>query len=87
MSDKEKIFADGFSFKTRPNQPDFVVGRMSIKLEDALPFLKENAKNGWVNLNINIARSGNPYVELDTFVHEKKQEEAEPVKAEEKLPF
>tara|TARA_R100000482_G_C5131167_1_gene152033 strand:+ start:865 stop:1128 length:264 start_codon:yes stop_codon:yes gene_type:complete len=87
MSDKEKIFADGFSFKTRPNQPDFVVGRMSIKLEDALPFLKENAKNGWVNLNINIARSGNPYVELDTFVPEKKQEEAEPVKEEEKLPF
>ncbi len=87
MSDKEKIFADGFSFKTRPNQPDFVVGRMSIKLEDALPFLKENAKNGWVNLNINIARSGNPYVELDTFVPEKKQEEAEPVKTEENLPF
>ena len=87
MSDKEKIFADGFSFKTRPNQPDFVVGRMSIKLEDALPFLKENAKNGWVNLNINIARSGNPYVELDTFVPEKKQEETPKQEAEEKLPF
>ena len=87
MSDKEKIFADGFSFKTRPNQPDFVVGRMSIKLEDALPFLKENAKNGWINLNINIARSGNPYVELDTFVPEKKQGEAQPAKVEENLPF
>jgi len=87
MSDKEKIFADGFSFKTRPNQPDFVVGRMSIKVEDALLFLKENAKNGWVNLNINIARSGNPYVELDTFVPEKKQADAQPVKAEENLPF
>ena len=31
MSEKEKIFADGFSFKKRENQPDFVVGRMSIK--------------------------------------------------------
>tara|TARA_A100001201_G_scaffold3279_3_gene7567 strand:+ start:4256 stop:4525 length:270 start_codon:yes stop_codon:yes gene_type:complete len=67
MSEKEKIFADGFSFKTRENQPDFVVGRMSIKVEDALAFLKERASNGWVNLNINKARSGNYYCELDTW--------------------
>jgi hypothetical protein len=67
MSEKEKIFADGFSFKTRENQPDFVVGRMSIKVEDALAFLKERANNGWVNLNINKARSGNYYCELDTW--------------------
>ena len=56
---EDKIFADGFSFKTRENQPDFVVGRLSIKVEDALAFLKERASDGWVNLNINKARSGN----------------------------
>lgn len=65
--EKEKIFADGFSFKTRENQPDFVVGRLSIKVEDALSFLKERANDGWVNLNINKARSGNYYCELDTW--------------------
>ena len=43
----EKIFADGFSFKTREGQPDFVVGRLSIKVEHALSFLKERASNGW----------------------------------------
>ena len=63
----EKIFADGFSFKTRKEQPEWVVGRVSIKFEDAIPFLKENASNGWVNLNINKARSGNYYCELDTW--------------------
>ena len=42
----EKIFADGFSFKTREGQPDFVVGRLSIKVEDALTFLKERADKG-----------------------------------------
>tara|TARA_R110002020_G_C16072476_1_gene756357 strand:- start:67 stop:339 length:273 start_codon:yes stop_codon:yes gene_type:complete len=67
MSEQEKIFADGFSFKTRENQPDFVVGRMSIKVEDALAFLKERSSNGWVNLNINKARSGKYYCELDTW--------------------
>ena len=40
---------------------------MSIKVEDALAFLKERANNGWVNLNINKARSGNYYCELDTW--------------------
>lgn len=64
---EDKIFADGFSFKRQENAPDFVVGRLSLKVEDALPFLKQHAKNGWVSLNIKTARSGNHYVELDTF--------------------
>lgn len=93
----EKIFADGFSFKTRKEQPEWVVGRVSIKLEDAIPFLKENASNGWVNLNINTARSGNHYIELDTWKpSEKKNNERdaneerkmeETAKADESLPF
>ena len=65
--EKEKVFADGFSFKRRENAPEFVVGRLSIKVEDALAFLKDNASNGWVNININQARSGNHYCELDTW--------------------
>lgn len=36
MNQKEKIFADGFSFKRNENAPDFVVGRMSVKVEDAV---------------------------------------------------
>lgn len=65
---EEKVFANGFSFKRRENAPNFVVGRMNIKVEDAIKFLKNNDKNGWVSLNINQANSGNYYVELDTFV-------------------
>ena len=90
MAEKEKIFADGFSFKTRENQPDFVVGRLSIKVEDALSFLKERADNGWVNLNINKARSGNYYCELDTWKPDSKQNTNESTPKEEvkeDLPF
>ena len=76
---KEKVFADGFLFKTRENQPDWVVGSMSVKVEDAVVFLKENAKNGWVNLNINTSKSGKQYVELDTFEPTKKKETKEEV--------
>lgn len=66
MSD-EKIFAEGFVFKQNPNAPDFVVGRLSVKVDEAIQFLKSHEKGGWVNLQIKKARSGSTYVELDTF--------------------
>ncbi len=67
MAQEEKIFADGFVFKRNENAPDFVVGRVSIKVDDAIAFIKEHQKNGWVNLGVKQARSGNYYMELDTF--------------------
>ena len=64
---EEKIFADGFVFKRNEKAPDFVIGRMSIKVEEAIAFLKQHEENGWVNLGVKQARSSNYYVELDTF--------------------
>lgn len=64
---EEKIFADGFVFKRNEKAPEFVIGRMSIKVEDAMAFLTSHQENGWVNLGVKQARSGNYYVELDTF--------------------
>jgi hypothetical protein len=63
----EKIFADGFLFKRNEKAPDFVVGRISIKVEEAIAFMKQHQKNGWVNLGVKNARSGNYYIDLDTF--------------------
>jgi hypothetical protein len=65
---EDKIFANGFSFKRNEKAPDFVVGRMSIKVDDAISFMKEHQKSGYININVKTARSGNHYVELDTFV-------------------
>lgn len=67
MAQEEKIFADGFLFKRNEKAPDFVVGRISIKVEEAIAFMKQHEKNGWVNLGVKTARSGNYYVDLDTF--------------------
>lgn len=89
---EDKIFADGFSFKRNENAPDFVVGRLSMKVEEATAFMKEHSKNGWVNLNIKTARSGNHYVELDTY-EPKKSDGSKPSaskaskKDDEDLPF
>ena len=67
MAQEEKVFADGFIFKRNEKAPEFVVGRLSMKVDEAIEFIKSNQKNGWVNLGIKQARSGNYYVELDTF--------------------
>jgi hypothetical protein len=82
---EEKIFADGFSFKRNDNAPDFVVGRVSIKVEEAIAFLKRYEKNGWVSLNTNRSKTGIYYMELDTFVP--KQVGIPTKKVEEDVPF
>ena len=67
MQQQEKIFADGFSFKRREGAPSFVIGRQSIKVDEAIAFLKANVKNGWVNLDIKQSKGGSYYCELDTW--------------------
>lgn len=67
----DKIFAQGFFFKQKENAPSFVIGRMSIKVSEAIEFLKANEKNGYVNLDIKESQNGKHYVELDTFVPDK----------------
>lgn len=87
---EEKIFADGFSFKRSENAPDFVVGRLSLKVDDAISFIKKYEKKGWVNLNVKTARSGNIYVELDTYEPKTETASAKPKSkktGEENLPF
>ena len=79
MEKQEKIFADGFIFKINPNSPDFVVGSLSLKAEEAIAFINSHADKGWINLKVNIGRSGKPYVELDTF--KPKPKEGNPIPA------
>lgn len=89
---EEKIFADGFSFKRKENAPEFVIGRVSIKIDEAIAFLTKHSKNGWVNLEVKNGRSGNPYMELDNFEPKPKGNEtavtvSSSVADEEELPF
>ena len=90
--EKERIFAYGFVIKRRDNAPEFVIANISVKVDEAIAFLRKYEKNGWVNLNAKNGRSGNPYIELDTFEPKAKgaapKKEAEPEPEEdENLPF
>ena len=85
MEKQTKVFADGFMFKMNPNSPEWVVGSLSLKAEEAIDFIKNNTDKGWVNLKINVGKSGKPYVELDTWKPEPKKEMA--TSTEDNFPF
>ena len=57
MEKQEKVFADGFMFKMNPNSPEWVIGGLSLKAEEAIQFIQKHTDNGWVNLKINIGKS------------------------------
>jgi hypothetical protein len=64
---EEKIFADGFIFKKDEQAPEFVIGKISVKVEEATEFLKKNSNNGWVNLDVKLSQGGKYYMELNTW--------------------
>ena len=78
MEKQSKTFANGFIFKRNDNAPEFVVGKLSLKADEAIQFIKENSSNGWVNLDIKKSKEGKFYIELDTFKKENKVEEGLP---------
>ena len=72
---KEKVFADGFIFKRRESAPEFIIGEISVKVDEAVEFLQKNANKGWVNLDVKLSKGGKYYIELNTFKPEKKTED------------
>tara|TARA_R110002073_G_scaffold321883_2_gene498191 strand:- start:2073 stop:2357 length:285 start_codon:yes stop_codon:yes gene_type:complete len=64
---KEVIFADGFIVKKKDNAPEWVLGSLSIKVDEAIVFLKEHSNKGWVNIEMKLSRDGKPYCQLDTW--------------------
>jgi hypothetical protein len=77
MSDK--IFAAGiYAEPPHPNAPEFVKARISIKVQDAIAFLKEHEKqSGYVDLDIKESREGKWYVSLNEYQPKRRQETPE----------
>jgi len=69
---KNKIFAEGIIFK-KPDEktPNFVKGKISIKVAEFIAFLEKNKSGEWVNLNVKESKGGKWYLELDTWKPDK----------------
>ena len=90
---KEVIFADGFIVKKKDNAPEWVIGSLSIKVDEAIAFIKEHNKKGWVNIEMKTSRDGKPYCQLDTWQPKPQAEGSKETvvvtndESEEDLPF
>lgn len=79
MEKQQKQFAKGFIFKRNDNAPEWAIGKLSIKAQEAIQFINEKNNGGWLNLEIKKSKEGKFYIELDTY-------EVKP-KVESDLPF
>jgi hypothetical protein len=72
----ESKLAAGFFFdRPRDGAPEFVKGRMSIKVEEAIPFLNENKnEKGYVNLDLLVSKAGKLYLKLNEYKPAEKTE-------------
>jgi hypothetical protein len=44
MEKTEKVFAEGFMFKINPKSPEWVVGSLSLKADEAIAFIQKNTR-------------------------------------------
>lgn len=89
QENKEKIYADGMFFKLPSDTaPEFIKGKLSIKVVDFIKFLNENQNvGGWVNLDLKVAKaSGKGFVQLDTWKPTDKQFKPEEPKEVKDVP-
>ena len=64
---EETVFVDGMICKKNEKAPDFVLCDLSIKCKDLVSFMRENHKDGWINVDIKMSRAGKPYASLNTW--------------------
>lgn len=59
-------FPQGFIFKKpREGTPTFVKGSLSIKVDEAIEWLKANAHSEWINLDLKQSKEGKLYLQLN----------------------
>ena len=58
--------ANGIFFKRKGEKaPEWVKGKVSIKVDEFLKTIKENENNGWVNLDMLLSKTGSIYFAID----------------------
>ena len=91
----ENVFVKGLYAKKHEKSPDFVICNLSYKVDEFIQFLKENEKNGCVNIQVLKSKEkGTLYSVLDNFEPKKlndvkNKEEDNPFNsdADKDLPF
>lgn len=69
METSEKKFANGLFFNRNENAPEFVIGSLGIRVDEAVAWIKQQKQkeNGFINVDIKKAQNGKYYLELNEF--------------------
>lgn len=78
---ENKDFPQGIIAKA--GNVDFVKARLSFKVDEFVAYLKQEAKNGWVNIDVLESKAGKLYTKLNDY--QPKETSGETVKDD--LPF
>ncbi len=79
----EKKFVDGMIVKDAP--VDFVVAKLSFKVEEMKAFLDANNSNGWVNADILTSKAGKMYAALNDWKPEGDQQRPQKIDASQEM--
>jgi hypothetical protein len=77
MNENNNDFPQGIFYKLpHNNAPDFIKGKVSIKLQEAITYLTGMAQTGeqWLNLDIKISKGGKGYLAVDTWKPQQQQQ-------------
>ena len=90
----DTIFADGLiAKKPHDNAPDFIITKLSFKVDEFIETMNNHKINGWFNVEVKESKKGTYYAEVDTWKPESKSEakrveiQKEDVSQEDSLPF
>lgn len=63
----DKTFVNGMIVKRRDNAPEYVLCNLSVKVDEFIAFAHEHQRDGWLNVDCMVGKSGKPYAALDTW--------------------
>lgn len=85
---EEKIMADGMFFKEKhQNAPNFVIGGLSIKIDQFSKFVKDHKDGEYLNFQVLKSKQGKPYIVLDTWKPNRDQVPVDADSGDDVLPF
>lgn len=68
MNETETIFADGIFYEIPVNAPEWVKGKLSVRVSQFIEFLnKHQNEAGYINLDLKVAKSGKAYCSLNVW--------------------
>jgi len=70
----DPIFVDGMIVKKNERQPDYVIGKLSLRTAQLIQWMQSHDDgSGWINVELKTSQNGKHYAQLDTWKPQQQQ--------------